>query len=116
MAAQIRRARYNEYASLSKNYLLGLSGMGIYDAMKLCKADVSTVCLFAAFMGAFLLASGTKGKKFCMPKARLMIHQPLGTAGGKETKMGIRIRKMAYHKIKLYKILSRITGKLRSMG
>ncbi|KAJ7950905.1 ATP-dependent Clp protease proteolytic subunit [Quillaja saponaria] len=86
MAAQIRRARYNEYASLSKNYLLGLSGMGIYDAMKLCKADVSTVCLFAAFMGAFLLASGTKGKKFCMPKARLMIHQPLGTAGGKKVR------------------------------
>ncbi|KAJ7950916.1 ATP-dependent Clp protease proteolytic subunit [Quillaja saponaria] len=85
MAAQIRRARYNEYASLSKNYLLGLSGMGIYDAMKLCKADVSTVCLgLSASMGAFLLASGTKGKRFCMPNARVMIHQPLGTAGGKK--------------------------------
>lgn len=60
------------------------SGMGIYDAMKLCKADVSTVCLgLAASMGAFLLASGTKGKRFCMPNARVMIHQPLGTAGGK---------------------------------
>lgn len=59
-------------------------GMGIYDAMKLCKADVSTVCLgLAASMGAFLLASGTKGKRFCMPNARVMIHQPLGTAGGK---------------------------------
>lgn len=58
--------------------------MGIYDAMKLCKADVSTVCLgLAASMGAFLLASGTKGKRFCMPNARVMIHQPLGTAGGK---------------------------------
>lgn len=58
--------------------------MGIYDAMKLCKADVSTVCLgLAASMGAFLLASGSKGKRFCMPNARVMIHQPLGTSGGK---------------------------------
>ncbi|CAK9153367.1 unnamed protein product [Ilex paraguariensis] len=60
------------------------AGMGIYDAMKLCKADVSTICLgLAASMGAFLLASGSKGKRFCMPNARVMIHQPLGTAGGK---------------------------------
>ena len=59
-------------------------GMGIYDAMKLVKADVSTVCLgLAASMGAFLLATGTKGKRFCMPNSRVMIHQPLGTAGGK---------------------------------
>lgn len=59
-------------------------GMGIYDAMKLCKADVSTICMgLAASMGAFLLASGTKGKRFCMPNARVMIHQPLGTSGGK---------------------------------
>ncbi|PQQ15693.1 ATP-dependent Clp protease proteolytic subunit 3 chloroplastic [Prunus yedoensis var. nudiflora] len=88
------------------------AGMGIYDAMKLCKADVSTVCLgLAASMGAFLLAAGTKGKRFCMPNARVMIHQPLGTAGGKATEMGIRIREMVYHKIKLNKIFSRITGK-----
>ncbi|RZC70280.1 hypothetical protein C5167_033490 [Papaver somniferum] len=88
------------------------AGMGIYDAMKLCKADVSTICFgLAASMGAFLLASGTKGKRFCMPNARVMIHQPLGTSGGKATEMGIRIREMMYHKIKLNKILSRITGK-----
>ncbi|EXB62703.1 ATP-dependent Clp protease proteolytic subunit 3 [Morus notabilis] len=88
------------------------AGMGIYDAMKLCKADVSTVCLgLAASMGAFLLASGTKGKRFCMPNARVMIHQPLGTSGGKATEMSIRIREMVYHKIKLNKILSRVTGK-----
>ncbi|KAL6130158.1 hypothetical protein ACLB2K_068539 [Fragaria x ananassa] len=88
------------------------AGMGIYDAMKMCKADVSTVCFgLAASMGAFLLASGSKGKRYCMPNARVMIHQPLGTAGGKATEMGIRIREMAYHKIKLNKILSRITGK-----
>lgn len=88
------------------------AGMGIYDAMKLCKADVSTVCLgLAASMGAFLLASGTKGKRFCMPNARVMIHQPLGTAGGKTTDMGLMIREMMYHKVKMNKILSRISGK-----
>ena len=58
--------------------------MGIYDAMKQCKADVSTVCLgLAASMGAFLLASGSKGKRYCMPNSKVMIHQPLGSAGGK---------------------------------
>jgi ATP-dependent Clp protease protease subunit len=58
--------------------------MGIYDAMKLCKADISTVCLgLAASMGAFLLAAGTKGKRYCMPNSRVMIHQPLGSGGGK---------------------------------
>ncbi|MCH83218.1 ATP-dependent Clp protease proteolytic subunit [Trifolium medium] len=60
------------------------AGMGIYDTMKLCKADISTVCLgLAASMGAFLLAAGTKGKRYCMPNARIMIHHPLGGAGGK---------------------------------
>lgn len=88
------------------------AGMGIYDAMKLCKADVSTICMgLAASMGAFILAAGTKGKRFCMPNGRVMIHQPLGTAGGKATEMSIRIREMAYHKVKINKILSRITGK-----
>ncbi|KDP22665.1 hypothetical protein JCGZ_02507 [Jatropha curcas] len=88
------------------------AGLGIYDAMKLCKADVSTICLgLAASMGAFLLAAGTKGKRFCMPNGRVMIHQPLGTAGGKATEMSIRIREMNYHKIKLNKIMSRATGK-----
>lgn len=58
-------------------------GMGIYDAMKLCRADVSTTCFgLAASMGAFLLAAGAKGKRYCMPNARIMIHQPLGGAGG----------------------------------
>ncbi|WOH10266.1 hypothetical protein DCAR_0729733 [Daucus carota subsp. sativus] len=91
------------------------AGMGIYDAMKLCKADVSTICLgLAASMGAFLLASGTKGKRYCMPNARVMIHQPLGTSGGKASEMSIRIREMAYHKVKLNKILSRVTGKPES--
>jgi len=57
--------------------------MGIYDTMKLCKADVSTVCMgVAASMGAFLLAAGTKGKRYCMPNSRVMIHQPYGASGG----------------------------------
>jgi len=57
--------------------------MGVYDAMKLCKADVSTVCFgLAGSMGAFLLAAGTKGKRYCMPNSKVMIHQPLGVIGG----------------------------------
>ncbi|KQK04476.1 ATP-dependent Clp protease proteolytic subunit 3, chloroplastic [Brachypodium distachyon] len=88
------------------------AGMGIYDAMKFCKSDISTVCFgLAASMGAFLLASGTKGKRFCMPNARVMIHQPSGGAGGKATEMGLQIREMLYEKIKINKIMSRITGK-----
>ncbi|GER36707.1 ATP-dependent Clp protease proteolytic subunit [Striga asiatica] len=88
------------------------SGMGIYDAMKLCKADVSTICMgIAASMGAFILAAGTKGKRFCMPNARVMIHQPHGGAGGKLTEMTIRAKEMCYHRVKINKILSRVTGK-----
>ncbi|XP_002960346.2 ATP-dependent Clp protease proteolytic subunit 3, chloroplastic [Selaginella moellendorffii] len=88
------------------------AGMGIYDAMKLCRADVSTICFgLAASMGAFLLASGTKGKRYCMPNARVMIHQPLGGAGGVAIDVGIQVREMMYHKAKLNKILSRLTGK-----
>ncbi|KAJ1262773.1 hypothetical protein BS78_09G135600 [Paspalum vaginatum] len=88
------------------------AGMGVYDAMKFCKADVSTVCFgLAASMGAFLFAAGTKGKRYCMPNARIMIHQPSGGAGGKVTEMGLQIREMMYEKIKINKIMSRITGK-----
>lgn len=88
------------------------AGMGIYDAIKLCKADVSTVCFgLAASMGAFLLASGTKGKRYCMPNARVMIHQPLGGASGSAIEVGLQVREMMYHKVKLTKIMSRLTGK-----
>lgn len=87
------------------------AGMGIYDAMKMCKADVSTICMgLAASMGAFLLCSGTKGKRYCMPNAKVMIHQPLGTSGGKSSEMSIRIREMGYHRMKLNKIISRVSG------
>ncbi|KAL6512916.1 ATP-dependent Clp protease proteolytic subunit 3 [Orobanche hederae] len=88
------------------------AGMGIYDAMKLCKADVSTICMgLAASISAFLLASGTKGKRYCMPNARVMIHQPMGTSEGDLPDMQIRTRELSYHKSKMNKILSRITGK-----
>lgn len=88
------------------------AGMGIYDAMKLCKADVSTVCFgLAASMGAFLLASGTRGKRFCMPNAKVMIHQPLGGGGGSAIEMALQARELMYHKIKLTKIMSRLTDK-----
>jgi len=88
------------------------AGMGIYDAMKLVNADVSTICFgLAASMGAFLLAAGTKGKRYCMPNARVMIHQPLGGAGGSAIDGALQVREMMYHKIKLNKILSRATGK-----
>ncbi|XP_024401321.1 uncharacterized protein [Physcomitrium patens] len=87
------------------------AGMGIYDAMKLCKADVSTVCFgLAASMGAFLLTAGTKGKRYCMPNARVMIHQPLGGAGGTAIDGALQVREMMFHKYKLQKIMSRLTG------
>lgn len=57
--------------------------MGIYDAMKLCKADISTISMgTCAYMGAFLLAAGTKGKRFCMPNARLVLRKPLSAPSG----------------------------------
>lgn len=88
------------------------AGMGIYDAIKLCKADISTVCFgLAASMGAFLLASGTKGKRYCMPNSRVMIHQPLGGASGSAIEVGLQVREMMYHKVKLRKIMARLTGK-----
>ncbi|KAK4284163.1 hypothetical protein QN277_001032 [Acacia crassicarpa] len=88
------------------------AAMGIYDAMKLCKADISTICVgLAASTGAFILASGTKGKRFCMPNGRVMIHQPLGSSSGGLAEICISIRELSYQKTKINKILSRVTGK-----
>jgi ATP-dependent Clp protease, protease subunit len=68
------------------------SGMGIYDAMLLCRADVHTYCFgLAASMGAFLLGAGTKGKRYSMPNARIMIHQPLGGASGQAIDVEIQV-------------------------
>ncbi|KAG0455122.1 hypothetical protein HPP92_024414 [Vanilla planifolia] len=88
------------------------AGMAIYDAMKLCKADVSTVCMgIAASMAAFILAGGTKGKRFCMPNSKVMIHQPRGPPGSDFVDLALRVKEVWYNKLKMTKTLSRITGK-----
>lgn len=88
------------------------SGLAIYDTMKFIKCDVSTICIgMAASMGSFLLAGGTKGKRFALPNAEIMIHQPSG--GGKGTASDIRIIAdyILKNKAKLNKILSENTGR-----
>ena len=87
------------------------AGMGIYDAMQLCRADVSTVCFgLAASMGAMLLCSGAPGKRYAMPNARIMIHQPLGGAQGTAIDMEIQAREILYHKANLNTIMSYHSG------
>jgi ATP-dependent Clp protease protease subunit len=88
------------------------AGMAIYDTMKYIKPDISTICVgLAASMGAFLLSSGTKGKRYALPNAEIMIHQPLGGFQGQATDMQIRTAWMMKTKEKLNKILSENTGK-----
>ena len=88
------------------------AGMAIYDTMQYIKCDVSTICMgMAASMGAFLLASGTKGKRFALPNAEIMIHQPLGGAQGQATEIEIAARHILQTKEKLNKILAANTGK-----
>lgn len=85
--------------------------MGIYDAMQMCRADVQTYCFgLAASMGAFLLGAGTKGKRYSMPNARIMIHQPLGGASGQAVDIEIQAREIMYHKANLNRIMSSYTG------
>ncbi|CAN1851139.1 ATP-dependent Clp protease proteolytic subunit 3, chloroplastic [Linum perenne] len=87
------------------------AAMGIYDAIKFCKADVSTICFgIAASMGALILLAGTKGKRFCMPNARVMIHQLHGFGGGSPLDGQISVREINYHMLKLNKIISKSTG------
>lgn len=87
------------------------AGMGIYDAMMMCRADVQTVCFgLAASMGAFLLGAGTKGKRSSMPNARIMIHQPLGGASGAAVDIEIQAREIMYHKANLNRIMAACTG------
>mgnify|MGYP002771401853 CR=1 FL=1 len=79
------------------------AGLAIYDTMRYIKCDVSTVCMgMAASMGAFLLAGGTKGKRFALPNAEIMIHQPLGGAKGQATEIQIA----AEHILKTKKLLN----------
>ena len=85
--------------------------MGIYDAMQMCRADVSTVCMgLAASMGAFLLASGANGKRLSMPNARIMIHQPLGGASGQAVDIEIQAKEIMYHKANLNRLMAFHTG------
>lgn len=87
------------------------AGMAIYDTMKYIKPDVSTICVgLAASMGAFLLSSGTKGKRFALPNAEVMIHQPLGGARGQASDIKIHADWIIKTKEKLNKILSENTG------
>ena len=87
------------------------AGMAIYDTMQYIKCDVSTICLgMAASMGAFLLAGGTKGKRFALPNSTIMIHQPSGGAQGQATEIQIVADQIAKTKKKLNEILSANTG------
>ncbi len=88
------------------------SGMAIYDTMQYIKCDVSTICIgMAASMGAFLLASGAKGKRFALPNSEIMIHQPLGGMQGQATDIKIHADRIIKIKETLNKILSERTGK-----
>ena len=88
------------------------AGMAIYDTMNYVKCDVSTTCIgMAASMGAFLLSSGAKGKRYALPNAEVMIHQPLGGAQGQATEIQIAAEHILKTKKKLNRILSANTGK-----
>lgn len=88
------------------------SGMAIYDTMNFIESDVSTICIgMAASMGAFLLSSGKKGKRYALPNSEIMIHQPLGGASGQATEIKIAAEHILKLKEKLNYILSKQTGK-----
>ena len=87
-------------------------GMAIYDTMQYIKCDVSTICIgMAASMGAFLLSSGTKGKRICLPNAEVMIHQPLGQTKGQATEIESAANHILKTKKKLNSILAANCGK-----
>lgn len=87
------------------------AGMAIYDTMNYIKCDVSTICLgMAASMGAFLLAGGTKGKRYALPNSEVMIHQPSGGAQGQATEIKIVAEKILQTRKKLNEILAANTG------
>lgn len=88
------------------------AGMAIYDTMNFIKSDVSTICIgISASMAAFLLSSGSKGKRYCLPNSEVMIHQPLGGAQGQATEIKIAAERILKLKDKLNKILANNTGK-----
>ncbi|HWP79506.1 MAG TPA: ATP-dependent Clp endopeptidase proteolytic subunit ClpP [Candidatus Acidoferrum sp.] len=88
------------------------SGLAIYDTMNYIKCDVSTICVgLAASMGAFLLASGAKGKRYALPNSEILIHQPMGGARGQASDIKIHAEQILKIRSKLNQILSDITGK-----
>ena len=88
------------------------AGMAIYDTMKFIKPNISTVCIGqAASMGAFLLSGGEKGKRYCLPNARVMIHQPLGGFQGQASDFEIHAKEILYIKEKLNSLMADHTGK-----
>ncbi len=87
------------------------AGLSIYDTMRFIKPDVATMCIGqAASMGAFLLSAGAKGKRFALPNARVMIHQPSGGAQGQATDIEIQAREILYLREKLNKLMAEHTG------
>ena len=88
------------------------AGLAIYDTMRYIKCDVSTICIgMAASMGAFLLAGGAKGKRYALPNAEIMIHQPLGGAQGQATEIEIAAKHILQTKEKLNRMLAENCGK-----
>ena len=87
------------------------AGLAIFDTIRYIKCDVSTICIgLAASMGAFLLASGTKGKRYALPNSEIMIHQPLGGAQGQASDIEIQARHIQQIKEKINNVLSEVTG------
>ncbi len=87
------------------------AGLAIYDTMQFIKPDVSTLCIGqAASMGAFLLTAGAKGKRFCLPNSRVMIHQPMGGFQGQASDIEIHAREILYLRARLNEIMAKHTG------
>jgi ATP-dependent Clp protease protease subunit len=87
------------------------AGMAVYDTMQFIKPDVSTLCTgLAASMGAFLLAAGAKGKRYCLPNSRVMIHQPSGGFSGQASDIEIHAKEVLYLKRKLNEMMAEHTG------
>jgi len=87
------------------------AGLAIYDTMQFIKPDVSTLCVGqAASMGSLLLAAGAKGKRYCLPNSRVMIHQPMGGFSGQASDVEIHAREILFLKAKLNEILARHSG------
>ena len=87
------------------------AGLAVYDTMQFVKPDISTLCVGqAASMGALLLAAGAKGKRYCLPNSRVMIHQPMGGFQGQASDVEIHAREILYLKARLNEILARHTG------